>query len=305
MARLKRYIGVVILLLVLFVFTAAPGGRGGGFGGGRGGGGFGGFGRSSGGMGRGGGGGFGGPVFFGGPRFYYGRGPGLVFILFVAGAIVVVAAGVAIAGWYGSRYATVSVALNLRRGSRYARKLDSLIAESDFSTPSERARALHRIANSIDVDDVADGFTLIRDPFGSRDSAGVNAEQLARAQMKYVGVTAEAVNVATPEGLGVRLDPSARQAAAATADACVVALIATIRRPSLAGFKSGGEKEAFFAIQRLHEIPGKELDAFYFFYAPNGSESLDPVTANGIFLDLRAAASRTDGSAGAPSPTPA
>src|SRR6266478_10159371 len=133
----KRQIWLLLLLLV--VSAGANAQRGGGFGGGRGGG-F--SGRSGGGFsGRGfGGGGFGGgyrgPVFIGGPRIY-GHGPGIgtAFIIIVIGGIALLVAGVAAAGWLNSRYATIGIALNLRRGERYSSKLDSILADSDFSTP--------------------------------------------------------------------------------------------------------------------------------------------------------------------------
>src|ERR1044071_8450106 len=101
--RITRILIPLTLLALLFVATAAP--RGGGFGGGRGGG-FSGGGRSSGfSSGRSsGGGGYRGPVFFGGPRFFYfGRGPGLGFILIVIGGIAIVALVAGAINWANSR----------------------------------------------------------------------------------------------------------------------------------------------------------------------------------------------------------
>jgi hypothetical protein len=294
---MRRIVLPVALLAVLFVATAAPGGRGGfsgGFGGGRGGFG-GGFSRSPGSSYGGGirsrsyGGGWGG--YFG-PRFIFfgGRGIGWPVILVVAGGIALVAGGLAFKNWLDTRYALVSLGLNLRRGERYARKLDDLVADSDFTTPAGRSRALHRLAKMIEPEDIADGYITTPKRFGDRNAVGQTAEQVARAQMQRIGIHPEAVNVANAEGQSVRVDAPETSPDGARGNACVVAVLATVRRNALNGLNPGGEKEALRALQTLYETTGQSLDAVYFYYAPNAAEPLDPVSANRLFLDLRATA---------------
>ncbi len=305
----RRTIGGLAVLVLLFFAVAAPRGFSGGFGGGRGGfgGGFHGF---SGGFGGGrsgysstprpyGGWGGGYPVY--GPRFYFGPrfffipsyGPNRWVALVVLGVIAVVVASVAVAGaqkWLATRYATVSLGLNLRHGRRYSKRLDALVAEADFTTPAGRAAALHRIANMIDPADVVDGFLTIGNAFAGRDQAGARAEAIARNQMQRSGINPEAVNVATPDGLGVRLDgPAAAPSVPDDASTgCVLAVVATVRRTALPGIRSGGEGAVLASLLRLHEVPGKDMDALYFYYAPSSQDVLDPVSANRLFGDLRA-----------------
>lgn len=288
---MRRIVVVIGLLLALFLVTAAPGGRSGGFGGGRGG--FGGLGSGRGGGGFGGGGsGFrgGGPIFFGGPRIiFWGRGPGLGFFIVVIGGIVLVAGALAVAGWYQSRYALVSLGVNLRRGDRYQRRFDEILADSEMESPSGRAKALHRIAKLIDPSDVVDAFTEIKPMLGDRDGAGEIAENLARTQMARIGINADAVNVANTTGQSVKLD-APRGSGSAVSEACVVAILATMKQSVLKGFQEGGEGSAILALSKLYETSGKDLDALYFYYAPNSSEPLDSITANRMYLDLQATA---------------
>lgn len=289
---MRRIVVVAGLLLALFVVTAAPGGRSGGFGGGRGGfssgrsGGFGGFG---GGRSYGGGRGYGGPIFWGGPRIilWGARGPGLGFFLVLIGGVVVVAGAVAVANWYNSRYAMLSLGVNLRRGDRYARRFDEILADSEFESPSGRAKALHRLSKLIDPADVVDAFTEVRPMLGDRDAAGETAENVARSQMQRIGITADAVNVANTSGQSVRLDAPTSNGAARS-EACVVSIVATLKQSALKGFQEGDERDALAALSKLYEVPSRDLDALYFYYAPNSSEPLDPMAANRLYLDLRA-----------------
>jgi hypothetical protein len=274
--------------------TAAPGGRSGGFGGGRGG-------FSSGSRGGGGfsssrgGGGFSGSRggYYGGPRFIFfgggmGGGGGL-FLLVLVGGIVLVVGGMAAANWYANRFALVNVAVNLRRGDRYAKKLDALIADSEFNTHSGRTRALHRLAKAIDPTDVVDGFVAVKERMSDREKVGVQAEELAREQMHRIGIDPGAVNVANEEGQSVQIDaPAAVQGDAS--DACVIAILATVRQSVLKQLRTGGEQDALAALNTLYEVKSRDLDAVYFYYAPNAAEPLDPVAANRLFLDLRATA---------------
>lgn len=289
----NNHFRLIGLLLILALSSPALAQRGGGFGGGRGGGGFGGGGGF-----RGGGGGFGGPsygggyrpgggIYFGGPRVYgYSPVSGL-FILILVGGVVLVIAAAGIAGWAGSRYATVALGLNLRSGSRYARKLDAILDESDMSEPGGRAKALHRIAKMVEPGDVADGFVSIRSRMGDKEKSGERAEQVAREQMKYLGIRADQVNIATPEGTGVKLEEHG-SGPAEQADACIAAIVVTVRRNLAALLKAGDTNAALDTLAQLYEVSGKDLDALYVYYVPHSGEPLDPVTANGIFLDLRA-----------------
>jgi hypothetical protein len=288
----KRICLIGILMICAAIAVRAQ--RGGGFGGGRGGG----FSGPSGGgiSGRGyGGGGIGGgyrdPVILGGPRIY-GHGPsfGTAVILFVAGGIVLVVAGLAASGWLNSRYVTVGIALNLRRGERYSNKLDSILSDSDFSSPGGRAKAIHRIAKVVEEEDVVDGFVTIPGRFGNKDKAGAQAEQVARQQMKHLGIHAEAVNVAGQDGSSVKLDIPRPSGGSEVGDACVMSMVLTLKRSASTGIIVGGQSESLSTLGWLYEIPGSEIDAFYLYYAPNRSEALDAATANGIFLDMKAAA---------------
>jgi hypothetical protein len=297
---LRRALIVIIALVALFIVTAAPrggfgGGRGGfssgrsgGFSSGRGGGFGGGFGGSRGYGGYGGGyRGYG----YGGPRiFYFGRGPSLVFILVVVGGIALVVGGMAVANWHASRYAMVSLGVNLRRGERYARKLDELLSSSDFNTPGGRAKALHRLAKTIDPEDMVDGYVTVRHKMSDRDTVAVKAEHLARAHMNRIGITAEAVNVASGEGESVQVDAPSATPGAEKPDACVVAVLATVRQSALQNVTSGDQRDTLGALQKLYETTGKDLDAVYFYYAPTHSEPMDPMAANRLFLDLKATA---------------
>jgi len=287
----SRKAGVLVLLVVLFLATAAPRG---GFGGGRGGfgGGFGGGVRSRGSWGGFGGGYRGSRWGYGGPRFYFfgGRGPSPVFLLLLVGGIVLVVGGIAAANWYNSRFALVSLGVNLRRGERYARRLDGLLADSDFTSSRGRARALHRLAKMVEAEDVVDGFVAIPQRFGDRWKIGQTAETLARAQMQRIGITAEAINVANTEGQSVQVEAPQNAPNAERPDACVLALLVTLRRSALNGLNAGGEREALVALQKFAALPGTDFDALYFYYAPNAAEPLDPHAANRLFLDLRATA---------------
>ncbi|MGC8669155.1 MAG: hypothetical protein ACP5VE_13660 [Chthonomonadales bacterium] len=306
---MRRTIAGMAALVVLFFALAAPRGFSGGFGGGRGGfsGGFhssgGGFGGGRGGFGgglgsgRGGfGGGFGGyhsygPRFYFWPRFYYSpfHRSSLTVFLIIAGIVAAVVVVAAASSWAASRYATVSLGLNLRRGRRYARKLDELVATADFTTPAGRAAALHRIANMIDPEDVVDGFLTISNPFAGREAAGTRAEAIARSQMQRSGITPEAVNVASADGMAVRLDgPSAPAEPDDASAGCVLALVSTVRRRALGGIRVGGEGAVLASLMSLHEVPGKDMDALYFYYAPSAKDYLDPASANRLFGDLRA-----------------
>ncbi len=289
---IKRIVlAALLLMLVLSLPVLAQ--RGGGFGGGRGGGGFGGGGGF-----RGGGGGFGGPgygggyrpgggIYFGGPRVYgYSPVSGL-FILVLVGGVIVVIAAAGVSGWASSRYATVALGLNLRGGSRYARKLDAILDESDMSEPGGRAKALHRIAKMVEPADVADGFVSIRSRMGDKAKSGERAEQVAREQMKYLGIRADQVNIATPEGTGVKLEEHG-SGPAQQADACIAAIVVTVRRSMAATLKAGDSNAALETLGKLYEVTGRDLDALYVYYVPHSGEPLDPVTANGIFLDLLA-----------------
>lgn len=295
------FAGVCLLLATLFLATGGPKG---GFGGGRGGfsssrsssrgGGFGGGGFSSPSRSYG---GYRGGYGWGGPRIFFigGGGVSLLFTLVVVGGIVLVVGAAAVAGWAGNRYAMVNVAVNLRNGERYARRLDALLADSDFTTPSGRTRALHRLAKQIDPADIVEGFVTVPNRFSDRDKVGETAETLARAQMNRIGIQADAVNVANTEGQSVQIESTRTggngRGGGPDAAACVIAIVATVRRSAVAQITAGGgEQDALRALQGLYETTGKDLDALYFYYAPTADAPLDPHAANRLFLDLRATA---------------
>jgi hypothetical protein len=213
-----------------------------------------------------------------------------VFVIVVIGVMALVVTVVAGAGWLSSRYATISIGLNLRRGERYSNKLDSILSDSDFSTPGGRAKALHIIAKSIEAEDLVDGFISMPGRFGDKDKAGAQAEQVAREQMKHLGIHAEAVNVAGQDGSSVKLDAHSSGKGGEHGDACVMSLVMTLKRSASSGIIPSGEREVLSTLGCLYETSGKEIDAFYFYYAPNRSEALDSATANGIFLDMKAGA---------------
>jgi hypothetical protein len=305
MRRFIKVLGILGLLAALFVFTTAQRGVRGGFGGGRGGfsssrgGGFGGGGFSS----NRGGGGFGGGGFggnyrggWGGPRIIFfpgfGGGFGLVVVLIIVGGIVFVVGASAVSNWTANRFALVNVAVNLRNGKRYAKRLDSLLADSDFADPSGRTRAQHRLTKLIDPADVADGFVNVGSRLADRVKVGEEAENLARQQMKYVGVNADAINVANEEGQSVQVESATAggHMPGDEAEAALVVILATVRSSSLKALRDGGEQDALLALQRLYETKGKDIDALFFYYAPTADEPLDSHRANRIFLDLRASA---------------
>jgi hypothetical protein len=299
MRRIIRFVGLLALLLVICLPSIAQRGMRGGFGGGRGG--FStGRGGGFGGGGIGGGGGFGGGGYrpyggFGGPRFVFfprfGGGVGLVLVLLVVGGIVLVVGASAISGWTANRFALVNVAVNLRNGRRYAKRLDALLADSDFADPAGRTRALHRLAKLIETDDVVDGFVNVGSRLADREKIGETAETLARSQMKYIGVNPDAVNVANVEGQSVQVG-STEQVGDGEGDqeAALVVILATVRSSATRALREGGEKDALLALHRLYETSGRDLDALYFYYAPTANEALDSHRANRIFLDLRASA---------------
>ena len=90
----------------------------------------------------------------------------------------------------------------------------------------------------------------------------------------------------------MHIDPTQKTGKGAPdeAQACILVLVVTIRRAALSGHSEGGAQAAVRSFASLTRTPGDEMDALYFFYSPNSGESLDPTTANRIFLDLRAAA---------------
>src|SRR5215470_10064558 len=94
--------------------------------------------------------------------------------------LVVVAAGIAGAWWSRTRYATVSLGVNLRSGEKYAESFDNIVARSDFGSPDARAGVVRRIASLIQPEDVVDGFVHVRSPWSGRDEAGIRAEALSR-----------------------------------------------------------------------------------------------------------------------------
>ncbi len=280
----------MLLLIQAAVFAQRGGGRGfsGGFGGGRSFGGGGGGGISGGGVGRSyGGGGY----YYGGPRFYYFGGGGFgsflaVFMLIVL-IIVAFVLVAAFLNWWKNRYSLVSVAINLRNGTQYAHRLDSLVGHADMNTPQGRARALHDIAQTISAGDVVEGFVTVGET-KSKDAAGERAENLAREQMKHVGIHAEAVNVAGAAG-SVQVDaPRFSGNGVDEGEGCVVAMLLTVRRDALGALKTAGPQEALSSLNILGTLSPEDFDAFYFYYAPNASEPLDPHAANRLFLDLRA-----------------
>jgi hypothetical protein len=292
------------LLAALLIATTGQRGVRGGFGGGRGGfstgrgGGFGGGGFGGGGFGRSSYGGGARPYggYYGGPRIFFfpgfGGGFALVLLVVVVGGIVLVVGAAAVSSWTANRFALVNVALNLRNGRRYAKRLDSLLADSDFVDPSGRTRALHRLAKLIDPADVVDGFVNVGSRLADRANIGEAAENLARSQMKYIGVNPDAVNVANMEGQSVQAG-SANEGTAGPgeeAEAALVVILATVRSSALKTLRTGGETDALVAIQRLYETNSRDLDALFFYYAPTADEPLDSHRANRIFLDLRASA---------------
>ncbi len=312
MRRFFKITALFAALAALFVVTAAPGVRG-GFGGGRGG--FssgrsgGGFGGNGSGMGRSSyGGGYGAGYagggyrpysgYWGGPRFIFfgGGGFGLLFVLVIVGGIVLVAGASAISNWSASRYTLVNVAVNLRNGKRYTKRLDSLLVDSDFTEPAGRTRAMHRLAKMIDTDDVVDGFLITGSRLADREAIGEQAENLARSQMSYIGINADAVNVANTEGQSVLVE-STRAGRGGVgdgpdmSDAALVVILATVRAGTAKQISAGGAKDALLGLHRLYELTGKDLDALYFYYAPTADEMLDSHHANRIFLDLRSSAS--------------
>ncbi len=207
-------------------------------------------------------------------------------------ALALGAGGAAAALWLGGRFATVSVAVNLRNGEKYARLLDGLVEGADYSTPTGRAAALSKLARSIEEPDVVDGLVVIHHRLTGKDAAGERAESTAREQMQYLGINPGAVNVSTADGQGVRLDPRHAKGGHGHSDACVAAVVATLSRRGLADIWPGDTPQALAALSRLQRLSGADIDALYLFYTPNAGEPMDPITANRIFLDLRAAANR-------------
>jgi hypothetical protein len=209
-------------------------------------------------------------------------------VLVLLGGVIVVVGSIAAMNWYNTRYALVSLGVHLRRGDRYARKFDALLADSDFITPGGRIRALHRIAKTVAPDDLVEGFVHISHRFKSREDLGRTAENLARAQMQRIGIAPEAVNVANQEGMSVMIEAPTAEAKQAGSDACVLAILVTVRQQSLQGLKTGDDQAAREALLLLSQITGRECDALYFYYAPNAAEPLDSISATRLFLDLRA-----------------
>lgn len=302
-----RKLMLLVLLALLFVATAAP--MGGGFGGGRGGfsGGFrsGGFGSSGFGSRSYGSGSFGSPGLsrrYGGPMMPIRYGPGLYigrpwhvrtspfFLLAMFLVIALVVGGTAAAQWYASRFTAVSIGLLLRRGDRYAHRLDEILSSSDFSEPRSRVRALHRLCKLIDTDDIVDGYVRIDAHRAERTQAGIIAEESARATMKRTGTEARTVNVADNEGNSVQLaapesnhgiDPNTR---------CILTIVLTASTQCLRQVAAGGEKQTVMALNQVSQLTGRELDALYTFYTPDSAESLGAVEAARIFADLSSTA---------------
>lgn len=317
---MRRFVALALILTALFFATAAPrGGFSGGFGGGRGGssggfsGGRGGYsGGYSGGSSRSSGGGYSGGTrgsygggYYGGPRVFFFGGTGgygyygssAIIWLIILGIIVVVLliVGVkALKNWGANRYSLISMAFNLRNGEKYARRIDALLGDSDFSDPSGRARALHRLLKQLDQADIVEAYTLVGARFANRDIIGSRAEELSREQMEYVGINAETVNVANDEGQSVRMEaPVIKDSGSADqADACVLAVLITGRRTALSSINSGDENTAYATIESLTSLSSNDLDALYFYYAPHGGAAMDSITANRLFLDLKATASK-------------
>jgi hypothetical protein len=298
-----RYLWVAALMLVALVIggnALAQRGRSGGFGGGRGGfsssrssSSFGGsrssssFGGSRSSFG-------GGPVYYGGPRIFFfggGRGGGTIILIFIGVIGAIVVAGLVV-GFVQTRYGVVVVGINLRNGEKYARKLDRLVTELDYSDPKGRAKALHMIAKSIQMEDVVDAFVVVQPPWINMDQAGAKAEEIARGQMQYIGIDPNKVNVADTEGRAVKIDMADGDIYKDKTAACVVSLVVSAKRPSVARVSSGEAGALSSALDLMDDVPSNEMDALYFYYSPNADDHLDPHTANAMFLDMKAAARR-------------
>lgn len=299
---MQRWVhGLTAMALLAVLLIATVGWRGGGgFGGGRSSGGF--SSRSSGGFSSRRSGGFGGsrsyggyrgPIIIGGygfgPRMHGGSGTGtLIAILVIGGVVGLVFAGMAVSQWMASRAALITMGVNLRRGSRYTRKLDDLIENANFADGSGRATALHRLANLIETDDVVDGYVTVLDRRGGAEQLGERADTLARAQMQRVGITPDIVNVSDITGATIQMDT--RAGTGSPSDACVVGIVAVARANTIREIVSGGEADVLKALRVLHETRGRDIGAVYVFYKPNRGEPLDAVAANRLFLDLKATA---------------
>ena len=297
MNRLITKISALLLLIAIFLMTTAQrGGFGGGFGGGRGGGLGGGFSGRSGGLGgRGlGGGGFGGGGFGGGygggfyfgPRYYVSSSSAtLVFILIVIALVVGFIAFSNFMTWLSGRFGMLTITLNLREGDKYSTELDRLLSVADFGTPIHRSDAMRRLAGMIDLSDVVDARCEARSARHDQDSVGEDAENTARAHMARVGIHAETVNVANTEGISVKVSAGAANVNE-VGSACVLSIVTTLRGDLLRKLKSGGPEMLPAIFGCLENAPNGALDALYVYYAPNRSETLDPVSANGLYLDL-------------------
>ncbi len=202
--------------------------------------------------------------------------------------LIVVGVGIAVTWWSRTRYATVSIGLNLRNGAKYAESLDALVSRSDFGTPDARAGVLHRIAALVSAVDAVDGFVQIRDPWSGRNQAGIRAEEVSRAHMGHIGIVPEIVNVAVPDGPGVKLSPQGTASDGEDPDGCVLAATVTVNRRYLPAFVPGEMDEAIETLRRLREFPGSGLDALYVYYSPNAGEPMDAAGANRLFLDMKA-----------------
>ncbi|MEP6754211.1 MAG: hypothetical protein ABJA67_01820 [Chthonomonadales bacterium] len=287
---INRIAAFSLLILLFLATTAQRGGFGGGFGGGRGGMSGGGFsGRSGGGFGGGGGGfgdgGYGGGGFYFGPRYYFGGG-GMIYVILSVIALVIVAMVLSnISQWAAGRFGMLTITMNLRNGEVYSNQLDRLMANVDFATPAHRSDVLRQIARQIQDSDVVDASVQIAATFKDQDTVGEMAENTARQHMERVGIHAETVNVANKDGVSVKLSGPGG-GPHEDSSACVLSIVTTLRGDLLRKMKSGGPEALSVTLAVLENAPNGSLDALYIYYAPNRSETLDPASANGLYLDL-------------------
>jgi uncharacterized membrane protein len=194
-------------------------------------------------------------------------------------------------GLFGTKYGILNVGLHMANGDRYAKRLDRIMAESDFSTPAGRSRALHRIAKALDPTEIVQGFVRIVGRPAPMETAGARAEELARAQMKYIGIDPDRINVAGEGGVSVQVDPT-DDGIDEKASACVVSIVvsAPMNEWKTAGLDRVNDPVA--ALGTLATIPGRSFDAVYIFFSPQPGDALDPSTAQGMYLDLDAESKR-------------
>jgi hypothetical protein len=183
--------------------------------------------------------------------------------------------GFAVLGLAFSRYQLVEVVLNLRNGEKYVPLLDDILRRANFSSPSDRAVALRKIAGMVHGDDVDDGGVMVHDR-GMFSALMKKAEARCAMQMDRAGVRPDS-EMALPAQGTQQIRPG---------DHCVLGVVFTTR--NLRGFQPGGPEALPDALRAMAASSTDPSNCLYTYYAPDPGQELDTAAARDVTRRLTA-----------------